>query len=186
MSLTYPIAASGTDALTEPKGFARTRAAAEKAAGQGVEFQTEWLRPGPERAEEWQSAVQSALSHGAVQIYETEKGRPVIAISFWKLVEIADDPVEPPVDPNEGQTAPVREDHADDLYFRTGRTRKKKPKPVDPNQLDLFRGAGPNQQGYEERDPNNPNVMIADEGDGTAFGLAPRHETEPDDEADET
>ena len=173
MTLAYPIAASGTDALTEPKGLARTKAAARQIAGQPITFETEWLRPGPERAQEWQSAVQMAIGHGAVQLYESEKGRPIIAISYWKLVDETEDaaPVVP-VSPPAGDASP---DHADDLYFRKGRTAKKgKVKAADPNQLDLFRGPGPDQRGYEHEDPNNPDVILTDEGDDTAFGIAPK------------
>lgn len=171
MSLTYPIAETATEALTQPHGHARTKAAAQDLAGQPVVFHTEWLRPGPERAEEWQASVQAAMNTGSVQIYESEKGRPVIAISFWRMVdesEIAPPPPKPK----------PQEDHADDLYFRSGRTRKKKPKPIDPNQLDLFRGDGPDQSGYERQDPDNPDIVLTEEGDGTRFGSGAEKEAE--------
>jgi hypothetical protein len=42
----------------------------------------------------------------------------------------------PPAIPS--ATARDKSDHTDDLYFRRGRTKSKRRKPVDPNQLDLF------------------------------------------------
>ena len=74
--------------------------------------------------------------------------------------------------------AGCREDHADDLYFRSGLTRKKKPKPIDPNQLDLFRGDGPDQSGCERQDPDNPDIVLTEEGDGTRFGSGAEKEAE--------
>lgn len=138
MTLTYPIAASGQDALLAPVGFARTQSAAKREAGKSVSFETEWLRPSIPQRDAWQTEVMNALSHGAAQIYETETGDPIIAISYWKPVEEAAKPVE--VLP-ETPSTPPKEDHADDLYFRNGRTKPKRRKPADPNQLDLF-GSG--------------------------------------------
>jgi len=66
--------------------------------------------------------------------------------------------------------ASAQGDHTDDLYFRGGRTRKRRRAPrTDPRQLDLF--TGPDQQGYEHPDPDNPGIVLTDEeGDGTTFG----------------
>ncbi len=127
----YPIAASAMDALTAPLGHERTQAAARRVAEGEVRFETEWLRPGPERAEELQSSIQAALSNGSAQIYESEKGRPVIALKFWRIVSEAETILSQPAE------APKKEEHTDDLYFRRGRTKARK-KPIDPNQLDLF------------------------------------------------
>ena len=137
MSLTYPVAADALEALTQPVGLERTQAAARRLAGREVIFETEWLRPGPERAEELAADIQSALSMGAAQVYENEKGRPIVALKFWRI--LTDEELKPkpaPAKPEGG--AKAKEDHADDLYFRRGRTKKTKPKPVDPNQMDLF------------------------------------------------
>ncbi|MAK60021.1 MAG: hypothetical protein CMK09_03485 [Ponticaulis sp.] len=144
MTLAYPIANSAMQALTEPLGHERTQAAARKAAAGPVTFETEWLRPGPERQEDLQPYVQSAVAMGAAQIYETEKGRPVIALNYWRVMTEAEQVFDQPVatDP-----ARKREDHTDNLYFRRGRTKPKK-KPVDPNQLDLF-GADPTSSDKE-------------------------------------
>ena len=140
MTLTYPIAASGEDALLAPVGFARTQSAAKREAGKPVSFEIEWLRPSIPQRDAWQAEVMTALSHGAAQIYETETGDPIIAISYWKPVEKAEAPVE--VLPEPPPPSP-KEDHADDLYFRNGRTKTRRRKPADPNQLDLFGSAGP-------------------------------------------
>jgi hypothetical protein len=143
LTLAYPVAASGMDALTSPLGLERTRAAAGRVAGRKVVLSTEWLRPGPERAAELESAIQMAISTGAAQIYESEKGRPVIALNYWRPMtdeELAPQPA--PAKPDK-----ARDDHADDLYFRRGRTKKTRPKPVDPNQMDMF---------ISERDTSDP------------------------------
>lgn len=138
MTLAYPIAASAIDALTSPLGLERTMAAAREVAGQDVVLETEWMRPGPERAEELNSAIMAAVSCGAAQIYESEKGRPVFALNYWRLLTEEEMAPKPDPAPDAGSKP---EDHADDLYFRHGRTKKVKPKPVDPNQMDLFPGA---------------------------------------------
>ncbi len=138
MTLTYPIAANGEEALTAPKGLARTKSGARREIGQAVEFETEWLRPNPQQAEDWQAAVLTAVSYGAAQVYEAEKGGSIIAISFWKLVE---EPAPVPARPKAGESKEPRNDHADDLYFRRGRTRQNRKPAVDPNQMDLFGGS---------------------------------------------
>lgn len=134
MSLTYPIAASAIQALTEPLGHERTQAAARRVAGGSVTFETEWIRPGPEREEELQYSLQREMGHGAAQIYESEKGRPIIALNYWRVLTEAEQVFDGPMRPDPERK---RKDHTDDLYFRSGRTKPKK-KIVDPNQLDLF------------------------------------------------
>ena len=86
MSLTYPIASNAMDALLNPVGMERTLTAAQATAGRAVVFENEWIRPGPERVEELSSAVQMAAAHGAVQVYESEKGKPVIALKYWRIL----------------------------------------------------------------------------------------------------
>lgn len=138
MSLTYPIASNAMDALLSPVGLERTLTAARRTAGRAVIFETEWLRPGPEREEELAAAVQTAAAHGAVQIYESEKGRPVLALKYWRILsdeELAPAPLPQPSQEDAAETK--KNDHTDDLYFRRGRTKKRK-KAVDPNQMDLF------------------------------------------------
>ena len=147
MSLSYPIANTAMDALTSPLGHERTQSAAKRHVGGPVTFETEWLRLGPERLEEIQSSVQTAVAMGAAQIYETEKGRPVIALNYWRVLtdveKVFDRPAE--IDP-----ARKKEDHTDNLYFRRGRTKPRK-KSVDPNQLDLF----PKPESEDTEDDNS-------------------------------
>lgn len=140
MSLSYPIAETGLAALLEPKGFARTKSMAKREVDQLVEFETEWLRPNEAEAENWQAAIMTAVSTGAVQVYEGDKGARIVAISYWKLVEAPEILPEPEVSDAPAEKKP-REDHADDLYFRHGRTKKSRTPEVDPNQFDLFNPA---------------------------------------------
>lgn len=137
MSLIYPVANDARAALTGPQGEARTKAEAREIAGGEVTLETDWLKPDPDEADDLSGAVQLAISHGAAQIYESDDGQPVVAVSYWKPVVIPE-PVPAPAAEPAPASGPVREDHADDLYFRHGRTKKKKPEQVDPNQLDLF------------------------------------------------
>lgn len=138
MSLTYPIASNAMDALLNPVGMERTLTAAKATAGRAVVFENEWIRPGPERVEELSSAVQMAAAHGAVQVYESEKGKPVIALKYWRILtdeELAPKPEPEPEKPED--VGAKKKDHTDDLYFRKGRTKPRK-RVVDPNQMDLF------------------------------------------------
>ena len=75
--------------------------------------------------------------HGFVQHYEDGKGNTVLAVTYWKLAKTPKKPKPKPrpvaaPDPN-------AEDHTDDLYFKSGRTKKsRRRRHVDPNQMDLF------------------------------------------------
>ena len=142
MTLAYPIADDAIKALTEPLGLERTEAAARRIAKGPVKFETEWLRPGPERADELASAILTAAAHGAVQVYENERGCPVVAVNYWKPVTLEESLPPPKPTKTSGEAS---SDHADDLYFRRGRTAKTRKKPVDPNQFDLF-GMGESEQ----------------------------------------
>lgn len=137
MPLLFPIAADARSAL-DASGGARTAGEAAELAGAPVTLVSEWLRPTPGEQQELQKRAEAGVAQGFVQLYEDAKGRPVLAVTFWKR-KIAKS--EPPAKPR----APA-EDHTDDLYFakpssRTKRTRRTS----DPNQLDLFR-----------RDPETP------------------------------
>jgi hypothetical protein len=135
MSLTYPIAANGKDALTAALGYARTQSGARREVGQAVTFETDWLQPDKKELEAWKADIQAAISNGSAQVYETEQGAPVLAISFWKPEA---QPAEPARRLMAGESTDMRSDHADDLYFRNGRTKSARPGKEDPNQLDLF------------------------------------------------
>jgi hypothetical protein len=179
MPLSFPISPSARAALDEEKA-ARTLAEARELSGGPVTLVSEWLRPAPAEQEELQGKADAGVARGFVQLYEDAKGRPVIAVTFWKP-QRAEAPAKgaakaggrkgrAKADPD--APSPPGEDHTDDLYFAKPASRtKKRKRGSDPNQLDLF--SGPSQQGHESRDPLNPSVVIVEEeGDGAAFGLA--------------
>jgi hypothetical protein len=169
MPLQFPIASNARAAL-DAEGGARTIAEARELAGGPVELVSDWLRPQPAEREVVQGKAESGISRGFVQLYEDAKGRPVIAVTYWKRVQGAKTKARKPKP--EKPTGPA-EDHTDDLYFnkpgaKAAAAAKRKKKSRDPNQLDLF---GPDQQGAETPDPHNPSVVIVDEeGDGATFG----------------
>jgi hypothetical protein len=168
MPLLFPIASTARAAL-DAEGGARTVAEARELAHGPVTLVSEWLRPQPAEREAVQGKAEAGIARGFVQLYEDAKGRPVIAVTFWKPTGNVKTRKA-----KAGEAAPARksaEDHTDDLYFtkRTVKSKKRK-RTADPNQLDLF--TGPDQQGAETPDPHNPLVVIVDEeGDGAAFGI---------------
>ena len=179
MSLAYPLATTGEDALKGIAEAARTRYEAEALAGETrvLSLETEWLKPEGEDVAALQKQAESGEAKGFIQVYEDADGKPVLAVTYWKL-EGAPSPKAPQapapeeVQPSrpEKKKAPSEEDHTDDLYFRHARAKRKpKNKQSDPRQMDLF--ISPDPRGYEHKDPNNPNTMLTDEeGDGTTFG----------------
>ncbi len=174
MPLTFPIAATARAALEE-EASARTLAEARELAGAPVTLVSEWLRLLPAEREEVQGKADAGVARGFVQLYEDAKGRPVIAVTFWKPQKPgkvqADAPSSGKAKGRKGRPAQV-EDDTDDLYFaKPGSRTKKRRRAADPNQLDLF--TGPDQKGAESRDPHNPQVvLVEEEGDGATFGLA--------------
>lgn len=176
MSHLYPLATSAAEALTSPEPAARTRYEAETLAEKAnvSRLETEWITPAETEREAYEKTAEAGVGAGFVQRYEDAAGEPVYAVTYWKL-ETTPKKRKAPKTAKAPKTRTG--DHTDELYFRSGRTkstrRKRAPK-VDPRQLDLF--PGPDQQGYEYRDPDNPGVIIADEeGDGTSFGMAPKN-----------
>jgi hypothetical protein len=149
MSHAFPIAATLDDALKADAPAARTRAEAEAlSAGRAISgLVTDWLTLDAEGVARL-LATEFVAARGHLQRYEDEAGRPVLALSWWKLAPLEKDTkrkpakapkkAAPPADP------PPTEDHTDDLYFRSGRTKtKKKKSEVDRNQLGLFDGLNP-------------------------------------------
>ncbi len=166
MSLSYPVAADADTALKAPLGHALTKASARRLADGDVVFETVFLRFSPKEAEALESEILTAVSTGAVQVYETDPGRSVISLKFWRPLA-ADEPETAPSAPRRptsahadaddsddetpasGDAASGSEDaaasgeaatdHADDLYFRTGRTKRRgRKRDENPNQGDLF------------------------------------------------
>ena len=188
MSLAYPLARSGDDALQGIGEAARTRREAEELAGETpvLSLETEWLKPEGSDVPALMKQAESGEAKGFIQVYEDADGKPVLAVTYWKLGAPAaptarkpssqETPPPPAATPAKPKKEKTEEDHTDDLYFRHGRTRRsRRSKPADPRQMDLF--ISPDPRGYEHKDPNNPNTMLTDEeGDGTTFGGAPEDE----------
>lgn len=173
MPLIYPIAPNARDALDAESG-ALTIAEARQLAKRPVTLVTDWLRPQPAERAEVQAKADAGVARGFVQLYEDAKGRPVIAVSYWKPEPSAKGKGRKARHKAESEALPETiddpaEDHTDDLYFaKPGARPKSRKRSPDPNQLDLF---GPDQQGAESPDPHNPLVVIVDEeGDGASFG----------------
>ncbi len=148
MSHAYPIAETLEGALQAHVPAARTRAEAEaRAGGLIVEaLLTDWLTLAPEKIDAILATPYTQAS-GHLQRYEDETGRPVVAITWWRLATAA--ALAKPgkrkaarkgavvADVKLPKPTPPEEDHTDDLYFRSGRTRTRG-KSSDPNQLDFF------------------------------------------------
>jgi hypothetical protein len=147
MSLSYPIARSLEEATLPGAKIARSqREAADRSPGFTVEgLETSWLHLTEEEAGALLGAQGADGPAGHIQRYEDTSGHVVVAVSWWKLVvpgqkraasktpetEVHVPPLSPP-------PAAENPDHTDDLYFRRGRTKVRRKKTADPNQLDLF------------------------------------------------
>lgn len=141
MSHAYPLGKTARDALKSAKAAARTRYEAEDLAD-GVAIaalETEWITPAAKDLAKFLEQVEANPGQGFVQHYEDGSGNPVLAVTYWKLAKAAKKPKpKPKPGPKPGAEAETG-DHTDDLYFKSGRTKKSRRKPVvDPNQLDLF------------------------------------------------
>ena len=148
MSHAYPLARNVTEALDPGAKAARTRADAEAIAG-GLKVEslhTEWLNLSEADADVQMVANAGGIAHGFLQRYEDDKGAPVVAVTYWRLVDAAKPKKAPkPAKPAKPEPKPDAEtgDHTDDLYFRSGRTKPpRRRRFVDPRQMDLFDEAG--------------------------------------------
>lgn len=140
MSLAYPVARTLEEAITPGVKAARSRSEATAlSAGLTVEgLETSWLHLAPDQADALFRSLGAEGAAGHIQRYEDTSGHAVVAVSWWKLVD-PDAGRAPAVRPFEPARPPsLQEDHTDDLYFRRGRTKNRRKKPADPNQLDLF------------------------------------------------
>ena len=137
MSHAYPLGKTARDALKSAKAAARTRYEAEDLAD-GVAIaalETEWITPAAKDLPKFLEQVETNPGQGFVQHYEDGSGNPVLAVTYWKLAKAAKKPKPKPNPVAEPETG----DHTDDLYFKSGRTKKSHRKQlVDPNQMDLF------------------------------------------------
>ena len=141
MSHAYPLGKTARDALKNAKAAARTRYEAEDLAEDVTvaSLETEWLTPSAKELPKILEQADINPGQGFIQNYEDAAGKTVLAVTYWKLAKAAKKPKAKPKPAKE--TAPAEEDHTDDLYFKSGRTKKSRRKKfVDPNQLDLFGG----------------------------------------------
>ena len=141
MSHAYPLGKTARDALKNASEAARTRYEAEDLAD-GVTIQsleTEWLTPGEKDLPKFLEQAAANPGQGFVQNYEAGSGNTVLAVTYWKLGKAIKKAKPKPAPKKIDETPSTDDDHTDDLYFRSGRTKKSRRKRfVDPNQMDLF------------------------------------------------
>jgi len=139
MSHAYPLGKTARDALKNAQAAARTRYEAEELSERVAiaSLETEWITPPTKDLEKILEQAEQNPGQGFVQYYEDGSGNTVLAVTYWKLAKTPKKPKPKPrpiPDPD-----PNPEDHTDDLYFKSGRTKKSRKKRfVDPNQMDLF------------------------------------------------
>lgn len=140
MSHAYPLGKTARDALKGAKEAARTRYEAEDLAGDVAiaSLETEWITPAEKDLPKILEQADGNPGHGFVQHYEDGSGNTVLAVTYWKLAKAKKKKPAPKPKPALAPE-PADEDHTDDLYFKSGRTKKSRRKRVvDPNQMDLF------------------------------------------------
>jgi hypothetical protein len=138
MSHAYPLGKTARDALKGAQEAARTRYEAEDLAGDVAiaSLETEWLTPSEKDLPKILGQAEANPGHGFVQHYEDGSGNTVLAVTYWKLAKVKK---KKPAAKPKPEAKPSDEDHTDDLYFKSGRTKKSRRKRyVDPNQMDLF------------------------------------------------
>jgi len=138
MSHAYPLGKTARDALKSAQAAARTRYEAEDLAGDAAiaSLETEWITPSEKDLPKILEQAESNPGHGFVQHYEDGSGNTVLAVTYWKLAKAKKKQPAPKPKPD---PKPADDDHTDDLYFKSGRTKKSRRKRhVDPNQMDLF------------------------------------------------
>lgn len=145
MSHLYPLAFTARQALAGSEHGARSKADASRLCpheGHHIsELETEWLTLAEDESADLEPLAEAGVTAGFVQRYEDAKGATVLAVSYWKIVpdNAPETAAEPEPDPAPETNAAPEPDHTDDLYFRAGRTKKRrKARKVDPNQMDLF------------------------------------------------
>lgn len=138
MSHAYPLGKTARAALKSAKEAARTRYEAEDLAGDVdiASLETEWITPSEKDLPKILEQAEANPGHGFVQHYEDGSGNTVLAVTYWKLAKTRKKKPAPKPVPT---SPPADDDDTDDLYFKSGRTKKSRRKRyVDPNQMDLF------------------------------------------------
>lgn len=174
MSHVFPIATTAEEALMDSSPKARTMREAnnhKKAEFtlQGLEH--EWIRFAQEDDSELRKLAEKGRDLGFVQSYEdVETAETVYAVTYWKVSLESTEATETIKVSSEPHSPEIRKPKSAPTALRNSKkTKKRKPVQQDGRQLELF--SGPDQQGYERRDPNNPKIILAlEEGDGTSFG----------------
>lgn len=176
MSHLYPLACSVSEALEPERPAARTRHEAERLAHgtEIVKLATDWISKAESDVNLADVQANAGLSQGFIQVYEDETGQPVYAVTYWQLSgPIGEPELQRKPEPKTAAKAAAKvkdtpaEDHTDDLYFRSKRTKRTgRKRYVDPRQMDLF--ARPDGRGYEHTEGGA--VINDEEGDGTTFG----------------
>ena len=143
MSHAFPIATRVEDALKPGVKVARTRAEAEALVPEHKidSLATDWIDVTEEEAEAYLSSHAGENGpHGHLQKYEDNEGNPVLAVTWWRLDDQAGImPLPKASKKNPAAEQPPVEDHTDDLYFRSGRTKPRRKRYIDPRQMDLFK-----------------------------------------------
>ena len=143
MSHLYPLAFTGRVAFVGVDHAARSKADAQRLCtldGHHIHgLETEWLTLEPSEMAELEPKAAAGFSAGFVQRYENAQGARVLAVTYWKIAPIKDTSETLPEVQAHATDEPAEQDHTDDLYFRQGRTKPRRRKKPDPNQMDLFR-----------------------------------------------
>ena len=174
MSHVFPLASNAEEALQENAPKARTKREAV-VQNDGVPLSKglvhDWIRFPRDKESELRNLAEKGRDLGFVQSYEDAETEEIVyAVTYWKVSKIVQSPSQSnKVATTENTTALQKSFNGSARTQKTRRSKRRKSFDRDGKQLDLF--SGPNQQGYERRDPNNPKIILAlEEGDGTSFG----------------
>ncbi|MEM7492039.1 MAG: hypothetical protein AAF296_01570 [Pseudomonadota bacterium] len=129
MSHTYPIAETVQAALSGANSVASTRYEAE-ALCEGYEIsalKTEWLTLSEKQKIETVNELEASFAQGFVQVYEDANDQTVLAVTFWQIGAA----IKQKTRPQKPSTSPTKK-------AKPKKSRAKRKRYVDPNQLDLF------------------------------------------------
>ncbi len=174
MSHVFPLATTAEEALKDSSPKVRTKREANDQKKAEYTLQGlvhDWIRLPQEDDSELKKLAEKGRDIGFVQSYEdAETAEIVYAVTYWKLMLEAIEVPPTKTAPTELPKPESKKPSNPPITTRNPKkTKKRKPVKRDGRQLELF--SGPDQQGYERRDPNNPKIILAfEEGDGTSFG----------------